>query len=87
MKNMGEQRTWRSHISGMSVLEVVQEPSTSDSSDKEICEDMSNMSKKHQQQASGLLALVFSRSEGRSAKDHYPFQSHGLHQHMQMVNS
>jgi len=27
---------------GMSVLEVVQEPSTSDSSDKEICEDMSN---------------------------------------------
>ena len=43
MTNMREQRTWRSHISGMSVLEVVQEPSTSDSSDKEICEDMSNM--------------------------------------------
>ena len=39
------------------------------------------------QQTSGLLALVFSRSEGRSAKHHYPIQSHGLNQHMQVVNS
>ena len=38
MTNMREQRTWRSHIRGMSVLEVLQEPTTSDSSDKEICQ-------------------------------------------------
>ena len=39
------------------------------------------------QQASGLLAPVFSRYDGRSAKDHYSFQSHDLHQHMQVLNS
>ena len=49
-------------------------------SGSQICE-------KHQQQASGLLAPVFMRSESRPAKDHYPFQSHGLHQHMQVVKS
>ena len=90
----------RSQVSGMSVREVLQEPSrTADSSDKELLSDMWKASATHiftwwnggdyysGQPASGLLAPVFSRSEGRSAKDHYPFKSHRLHQHMQVVNS
>ena len=90
----------RSQVSGMSAREVLQEPSrTADSSDKELLSDMWKASATHiftwwnggdyysGQQASGLLAPVFSRSEVRSAKDHYPFKSHRLHQHMQVVNS
>jgi len=46
MTNMREQRTWRSYISGMSVLEVLQVPSTSYSLDNEIYEDMTNMWKR-----------------------------------------
>ena len=90
----------RSHVSGMSVWEVLQEPSrAADSSNKEWLSDLWKTSAMHRctwwygadyysgQQTSGLLALVFSRSEGRSAKHHYPIQSHGLNQHMQVVNS
>ena len=94
MTNMGEQ------LNGMSVREDLQEPSrTADSSDKEWLSDVWKALATHRftwwdvgdyysgQQASILLAPVFSRSEGQSAKDHYPFKSHGIHQHMQVVNS
>ena len=78
----------RSHVSGMSVREVLQEPSrTADSSDKEWLSDMrkslatpylpgdTGQDYYSDQQASGVLAPVFSRSESRSAKNHYQFQS------------
>ena len=86
---------WRSHVSGMSVWEILQETTrTANSLDKSVM--WKSISKAHiylvrrgssGQQASGLLAPVCSRSEGRSANDHYPFKSRDLNQHMQVMSS
>ena len=78
--------------------EIVHEPSrTADSSNNECLSHMWKALATHiftwlyggdyytGQQASGLLAPVFSRYAGQSAKDHYPIQSHGLHQHIQVL--